>query len=206
MTDKVFLNNLRIPTSYNPLRILMSSCLLGTLCGADGSSYGEYPQIKTLASYSNISITSFCPEDYSFGTPRAIPDIIGGNGADVLDGKAIVETETGKDITQGMLEAASKMLDIALKNNIELAILMDVSAACGSQVIYKGHRTSKESQYQIGMGVCAELLNRNGIKIISQRDFKSLEILFSKVDTNHQIDKKAIDHDESSWFKQYFKI
>ena len=189
----------------DPLRILVSSCLIGTLCGADGSSYGEYPHIKALVSHPNVQLTSFCPEDFSFGTPREIPDIQGGNGADVLDGNAVVITETGKDITNGMIKAARKMLHIAQEKDIELAIMMDISAACGSQVIYKGHRLSQNPEYQIGMGVCAELLRRNGFKIISQRDYRSLEILLSKIKPDHVIDSKAIDHDETKWYQEYFK-
>ncbi len=204
MTDKDYLSFLRTPTEDHPLRILLSACLIGTLCGADGSSYGDYPHIKALASRPHVTITSFCPENYSFGTPREIPDIQGGNGADVLDGKAMVITETGKDITEGMIRAANKMLEIARLNHIELAIMMDVSAACGSQVIYKGHRLSPDPQYQIGMGVCAELLTRNGFKVISQRDFRSLDILLTKIDDAHVPDLTAIDHDETEWYRQYF--
>ena len=150
-------------------------------------------------------MVSFCPENFSFGTPREIPDIEGGNGADVLDGQSIVVNETGKDITSGMIKAAKRMLEIAQENEIELAIMMDVSAACGSQVIYKGHRLSQNPKYQMGMGVCSEMLKRNGFKIISQRDYKSLEILFSKINSNHIQDITARDHHETEWYKQYFK-
>lgn len=206
MTDRNYIKSLRIPTENNPLRILFSSCLLGVLCGADGSSYGTYPHVLKISDYTNVEIISFCPENYSFGTPRAIPDISEGNGADVLDGRAKVITKNGQDLTEGMLKAATKMLEMALANNIEIAIMMDVSAACGSQVIYKGHRLSDEASYQIGRGVCAELLSRNGIKIISQRDYKSLDILLSKIDSTHKRDRNAIDHDETEWYKEYFKI
>lgn len=205
MTDKNHLKSLRIPTEEHPLRVLTSACLIGIKCGADGSSYGHYPHIQELINYKNVINFSFCPENFSFGTPRETPDIKNGNGGDVLDGKAIVITESGLDITQGMIKAAYKMLEIANINNIELAIMMDVSAACGSQVIYKGHRFSKDKQYQIGMGVCAELLQRNGYKIISQRDYKSLDILLNKIDKNHIPDLTAIDHDETDWYKEYFK-
>lgn len=204
MTDKEYLKSLRTPTENDPLRVLISSCLVGILCGTDGSSYGNYPQVKSLASYSNVEVVSFCPENFSFGTPREIPDIVGGSGADVIDGNAIVITETGKNITKGMIEAAKKMLEIAELNKIELAIMMDVSAACGSQVIYKGHRLSKNPEYQIGMGVCAEMIKRNGFKIISQRDYKSLDILMSKIDPNYVSDNSAIDHDQTEWYKKYF--
>ena len=54
---------------------------------------------------------------------------------------------------------------------------MDISAACGSQVIYERSRTRPNKRYQKGPGVCAALLLRNGFKVISQRDWRTLEFL-----------------------------
>jgi len=151
-----------------------------------------------------VKITKFCPEDYAYGTPRELSDICGGTGFDVLDGKARVVTESGIDWTDGMIRASEKMLALALHDRIELAVLLDISAACGSQVIYSGSRLSQNKVYQIGAGVCAAQLIRNGIKVISQRDFASLEILYAKLDPSHVIDKSQIDQHETEWYKDYF--
>jgi len=204
MTDKNYLNSLRIPTMENPLRIMMSACLSGITCGFDGSANGEYPSALRLLKYETVKIIKFCPEDFSFGTPREMCDIYGGTGIDVLEGKASVLTENGIDWTDGMIKASEKMLEIAVSEKIELAVLMDISAACGSQVIYDGNRFSENKVYQIGAGVCAAQLMRNGFKVISQRDFASLEILYSKLDNDHIINTSAIDHHEISWYKEYF--
>lgn len=204
MTDKEYLHRLRIPTKENPLRILLSACLLGELCGVDGSSNGRYASALKLLDYDNIKLTRFCPEDYVLGTPRETPDCEGGDGHDVLDGKARVITQSGKDITSEMIRASLKMLEIAQTNDVELAVMMDASGACGSQVIYNGSRFSENPVYQIGMGICAAQLDRNGIKIISQRDFESLEILYSKLDPTHVINENAIDHDQHEWYRSYF--
>ena len=206
MTDREYLNNLRIPTEADPLCILASACLLGVLCGVDGTSNGEYPGVLKLFKYKNVKLIPFCPEDFVFGTPRETPDVKGGTGHDVLDGKAKVITETGKDITSEMVRASLKMLEIAQQNKVELAVMMDVSGACGSQVIYNGSRFSKKPSYQIGMGVCAAQLDRNGIKIISQRDFASLEILYSKIDKDHFTDRTAKDHHEHEWYITHFGL
>lgn len=205
MTDKEYLKNLRVPTKENPLRVLSSACLLGEMCGVDGTSNGKYPSALKFLKYDNVKLIPFCPEDYVLGTPRETPDCDGGDGHDVLDGKAKVVTQTGKDITAEMIRASEKMLEIAKKNDVELALMMDASGACGSQVIYKGSRFADTSVYQRGMGVCAALLDRNGIKIISQRDFASLEIVYAKIDPNHIINKAAIDHDQHPWYIDYFK-
>jgi uncharacterized protein YbbK (DUF523 family) len=206
MTNRDYLTGLRIPTKENPLRILMSACLTGILCGYDGSANGEYPSAKKFLKYETVKIIKFCPEEFSFGTPREMCDIHGGTGIDVLNGKAKVLTESGKDWTDGMVKASEKMLAIAQKENIELAILMDISAACGSQVIYDGNRFAANKVYQIGAGVCAAQLIRNGFEVISQRDFASLEIVYSKIDSNHQIDQSKVDQHEIAWYKEYFKI
>jgi uncharacterized protein YbbK (DUF523 family) len=107
--------------------------------------------------------------------------------------------------TEEMISASEKMLEIARNEKIELAVMMDVSAACGSQVIYQGNRFGENKVYQIGAGVCAAQLLRNGFKVISQRDFASLEILYNKLDPNHEIDKSKIDHHQTQWFQEYFE-
>ena len=206
MTDREYLKNLRAPTGTEPLRVLMSACLAGVSCGWDGTDNGKYPHAYRLFSFPNVKITKFCPEDYAYGTPRELSDIYGGTGFDVLDGKARVVTESGIDWTDGMIRASEKMLALALHDRIELAVLLDISAACGSQVIYSGSRLSQNKVYQIGAGVCAAQLIRNGIKVISQRDFASLEILYAKLDPSHVIDESQIDQHETEWYKDYFKV
>jgi len=204
MTDRSAIQVLRTPTLSDPLHVLVSACLLGTLCGYDGSSYGDYPGAKRLVDYDTIRLIRFCPEDYAFGTPRELCDIHGGTGLDVLEGRARVLTESGVDWTEGMIRASEAMLDLAQSRQVELAVLMDISAACGSQVIYDGSRLSEKPTYQVGMGVCAAQLHRHGIPVISQRDFASLEILYRKLDPDHRLDPNAIDHHETDWYRAYF--
>ena len=182
----------------------MSACLAGLMCGYDSTTNGKYPGALKLLTFDNVKTVKFCPEETSFGTPREMCDIHDGTGFDVLDGKAKVITESGRDWTEGMIKASEKMLKVAINENIELAVLMDISAACGSQVIYDGNRFSENKVYQIGAGVSAALLIRNGFKVISQRDFASLEILYSKIDGTHKVDATKKDHHEIEWYKDYF--
>jgi uncharacterized protein YbbK (DUF523 family) len=146
---------------------------------------------------------TFCPEDFAFGTPREVCNIYGGDGFDVLEGKAKVKTDSGDDWTQPIISAAERMLEVAQENEVDLAILMDISAACGSQVIYDGPRELKS--YQKGAGVCAALLMKNGFRVVSQRDYRTLELLLHKLDSSHTIDERAVDHHETDWYKEYFK-
>jgi uncharacterized protein YbbK (DUF523 family) len=205
MTEKNSIQNIKKPSKENPLVVMMSACLTGLKCGYDGSSYGEYPSALKLLDYDTVRVVRFCPEEFSFGTPREMCDIHGGTGIDVLNGKAKVLTESGIDWTSGMVKASEKMLEIAKAEKVEIAIMMDTSAACGSQVIYDGNRFAQDKKYQIGMGVCAAQLKRNGFLVISQRDFASLEVLYSKIDEAHALDPTKLDHHETEWYKNYFK-
>jgi uncharacterized protein YbbK (DUF523 family) len=189
-------------TPMRPLRLLVSGCLAGNPVGYDGSTYGSHPHIAKLLGFPNVRATSFCPENFSFGTPRALCDIHGGDGHDVLAGRARVLTSDGDDWTAGMISAAQEMLRIAQTAKADLALLMDISAACGSQVIYTGARQFEV--YQASQGVCAALLTERGIPVVSQRDFKTLDLLYAKLDPTHEPDVGLLDHHESDWYRGYF--
>ena len=150
MPDKEFIKRLRIPTKEEPLRILVSACLVGVKCGIDGDNYGEYPSVLKLLKYDTVKLIQFCPEDFTFGTPREMCDIHGGDGLDVLEGKAKVLMASGIDWSEGMIKASEKMLQVAKDNAIELAVMMDVSAAWGNHVIYEGNRFAENKNIKLG--------------------------------------------------------
>jgi uncharacterized protein YbbK (DUF523 family) len=190
-------------TKEHPLELLVSRCLLGVPCGVDGTSYGTpFSHTERLIQLPNVHAISFCPEDFAFGTPRAVPDIHGGNGFDVLDGNARVISDSDEDWTKPMIDAAHVMLRLAQENDVRVALLADISAACGSQVIYEGPRS--EGRYQAGQGVCAALLIRHGIKVFSQRDHRTLDCILSKLDPNYESNAAARDHHETKWYSETF--
>ena len=189
-------------TPKRPLSILVSGCLAEMPVGYDGSTYGEHPHIKSLMALPNVKATVFCPENFSFGTPRALCDIHGGDGYDVLAGKARVLTVDGQDWTDGMIAAAREMLRIAQENDVRLAVLMDISGACGSQVIYGGTRPN--APYIASQGVCAALLLQNDITVVSQRDFKTLHHIWRKLDPSIPDRDDLLDHHEIEWYRDYF--
>lgn len=191
-------------TQEQPLRLLLSACLSGVRCGVDGTANGDYPWIRKLMALPNVKPVTFCPEDFSLGTPRDLPDIHGGDGFAVLEGRARVLTDKGQDCTAELMAGAQQMLRLAQEHRIELAILMDMSAACGSQVISDGCRLVQVRKYQQGAGVAAALLMRNGFPVVSQRDFRTLEHLYLKLDAKHVIDPTTKDHHESDWYRSYF--
>ena len=190
-------------TPENPLRVLMSGCLAGQHVLVDGGTAGDHPTGVRLSRLPNVRVIGFCPENFAFGTPREMPDIHGGDGHDVLDGRARVLSASGEDWTDGMIAAAHRMLELVLENGAHLAVLMDISAACGSQVIYRGARAT--AAHQIGQGVCAALLVRNGVPVVSQRDYRTLNAIFRKLEGETAAGPELIDHHEIEWYRTYFQ-
>ena len=189
-------------TPERPLKLIVSGCLAGLAVLADGSAFDIQPGKRMLMTLPNVDAITFCPEDFAFGTPRAIPDIHGGTGADVLDGRARVFASTGEDWTERMVAAAHEMLRRAEAHGARLALLTDISAACGSQVIYRGARVN--APHQIGQGVCTALLVRHGVAVVSQRDFKTLGRIMRKLDPSYRGSSDLKDHHEIEWYRAYF--
>lgn len=189
-------------TLDDPMNVLVSGCLAGMHVGFDGSTYGEYPEVASLLARPNVKPVPFCPENFSFGTPRLVCDIEGGTGHDVLAGRARVLSADGDDWTAGMIKAAHEMLRVAHRENVHVAILMDISAACGSQVIYDGAR--RTAPYRAAHGVCAALLIQNNIPVVSQRDFRTLHAIQRKLAPAILARTDLRDHHESPWYQEYF--
>jgi uncharacterized protein YbbK (DUF523 family) len=189
-------------TPERPLKLIVSGCLLGLPVLPNGSAFDIPRGKRTLAAMPNVDAISFCPEDFAFGTPRAMADIHGGTGADVLDGRARVISAAGEDWTDRMIAAAHEMLRRAQAHGARLALLNDISAACGSQVIYRGARVN--APHQIGQGVATALLVRHGLLVVSQRDFKTLSRIMRKLDPSYRGAGDLKDHHEIEWYRTYF--
>jgi uncharacterized protein YbbK (DUF523 family) len=193
------LDDLREPTALDPWRVLVSGCLAGWPCGVDGSDYGLGVMLGELLALPTLRASPFCPEQHALGAPRTMPDIHGGDGFDVIAGRAKVFDEHGVDLTASMLEGARAMLAFAQEAGAELAILTDMSAACGSQVISDGCRLVEARRWQKGVGVATALLLDAGIPVVSQRDFRALALLRARIDPGYAPPKDARDHQDHPW-------
>ena len=182
---------------------MLSACLGGIGCGVDGSTNGDHTPLRAWLVRPEVRLVKFCPEHFSFGTPRMTPDSHGGNGFDVLDGKARSLAEDGTDWTEGMIKGAEAMRDLALREGVELAVLLDMSGACGSTVTYLGSRFAEKKVYQQGPGVAVAALIRAGIPVISQRDDRSLRMLRDLLDGTRTLAEER-EHWEKEWYQSYF--
>lgn len=136
-------------------KILVSACLLGTPCRYDGrDNFCEKLQ-KQAEKYDLIAV---CPEQLGgLCTPRTPAERRG----------SLVVTADGGDVTAAYADGAEKTLALAKKHGCRLAILKARSPSCGSGTIYDG--TFSHTKIA-GNGVTAELLQKNGVRVISEED------------------------------------
>lgn len=143
------------------VKVLVSACLIGRACRHDGTDRLSPPLIDALED-ENVGIVAFCPEEAAgLGTPRPPVRLTGGDGDDVLDGTARVETETGKDRTEAFLDGARQALAQAREAGCAVAYLKEKSPSCGCALVHT------EKGLVRGSGVTAAFLRRNGIATIS---------------------------------------
>ncbi len=139
--------------------ILVSACLTGVDCAWDGKNK-LVPEIKAILDKDQA--IPVCPEVLGGRKiPRTKTEILFGSGEDVLDGRAKVLDENGKDVTGEFIKGALEALCIARKNNIKKAILKSKSPSCGSGMIYDG---SFKGRLVKGDGVTVALFKREGIE------------------------------------------
>jgi uncharacterized protein YbbK (DUF523 family) len=196
---RALVDGLRAPTAQDPWRVLVSGCLAGWRCGVNGDDYGLGSKLADLLALSTLRVLPFCPEQHALGTPRTMPDIHGGDGFDVHAGRAKVFDEQGVDLTAKMIEGARAMVVYAKDARAELALLTDMSAACGSQVISDGCRLVEVRRFQKGVGVATALLLDAGIPVVSQRDFHTLALLRARLEPGYRPPADALDHHEHAW-------
>jgi uncharacterized protein YbbK (DUF523 family) len=139
---------------------LVSACLLGVNCNFEGKNWAVCQLQKEFAEGSLFPV---CPEVYGgLSVPRVPAEIVGGDGNDVLDGKAQVMNLAGKDVTAEFLKGAQAVLAIAQAVGATEALLIEKSPSCGCGRIFDG---TFQEKFKPGDGVCAALLKRNGIKV-----------------------------------------
>jgi len=141
--------------------IAVSGCLLGKNCRYDGRSCPDERIIQMAGMTEHIII---CPEAMGhLQSPRPPAEIEGGNGFDVLDGRARVLDSDGADVTKEFIQGAQTVLDICRKKGVEAVYLKEKSPSCGVGKIHDGTFAGVLKE---GPGVCTALLLRNGIRVV----------------------------------------
>lgn len=140
---------------------IASACLIGKRCRFDGEAR-EDKVIKKM--YEDGLLVPVCPELYAkLPVPRCPSEITGGDGTDVLNGRARVMGQDGSDRTDEFIKGAQKTLDTAQKHGAQCAYLKSKSPSCGCGRIYDG---TFSGVLRKGDGVASALLKKHGIKVI----------------------------------------
>jgi len=147
------------------IRVLVSACLLGEKVRYNGADAAAASRILEQWR-SDGRIVRFCPEVAGgLGVPRPAAEIHGLAGQSVLDGTGHVATNEGAKVTEAFIRGAELALQMALAQDVRVAVLKEGSPSCGSGYIYDG---SFSGQRKVGQGVTAALLERQGIRVFSE--------------------------------------
>jgi uncharacterized protein YbbK (DUF523 family) len=144
---------------------LISACLLGVKCRWNGKDNKNDRALELLKKETLIPV---CPEQLGgLSTPRPRQEILGGTGKEVLEERAKVINAEGEDVTAQFIKGAEETLKMARLYGVKEFIGKSLSPSCGCSKIYDGTYTGKLVK---GRGVTAELLLRNGIKVLGEED------------------------------------
>ena len=138
-------------------QIMISACLLGIQCRYDGW-HSFCPGLAEFAT--TTPIIPFCPEQLGgLPTPRSPASMIGGDGRDVLSGKAKVVNAMGANVTEAFKKGADESLKLARLTGTTIAVMKNKSPSCGLAIPYC------EKPSDVGLGVTAALFQSNHIKV-----------------------------------------
>lgn len=142
-------------------KFLISACLIGLDTKYSGGNNLENHFSEMVKAGEAVP---FCPEQAGgMPTPRDPSEIIGGDGRDVLEGKARVITDKGQDVTENFLKGAEEAYKLAKLLGADKAILKSKSPSCGCKCVYDG---TFGGSLRKGMGVTAAYLQKHGITVI----------------------------------------
>ena len=144
--------------------VLVSACLLGLECAYHGRSNRNERLLRLLEGRALVPV---CPEQLGgLPTPRDRARLVGGEGRDVLAGRARVLTFRGEDVTEAYLKGARETLKAARLSGARLAVLKANSPSCGCGAVY----TEDFSALKAGDGTTAALLKENGVRVVTEED------------------------------------
>jgi uncharacterized protein YbbK (DUF523 family) len=141
------------------MKILVSACLLGVPCRYDAKSK---PDERVIALSKKHELIPVCAEVLGgLETPRIPAEIVGDK----------VLRRDGVDVTREYHRGAQCVLDIAIQNSCKIAILKSKSPSCGKGKIYDGTYTKTLKD---GNGICADLLIKNNITVLTEREIDKI--------------------------------
>lgn len=147
-------------------KILVSACLLGQAVRYDGGAHGPFTQLLDWQAQGRV--LPLCPEVAGgLPTPRPAAEIIGGQGAQVLDGLVQVRSRDGADVSAAFIAGAGIAERLVQQHGIRIAVLKARSPSCGNRHSYDG---SFSGTLVAGEGVTAAALRRLGVQVFNESE------------------------------------
>lgn len=133
------------------MKVLVSACLLGVNCKYNGGNNRSQAVEEFIKGHEVIPV---CPEVMGgLSTPRLPSEISNG----------IVTDRSGKNVDSEFRKGALAALEIAVKEQVDLAVLQSRSPSCGSDWIYDG---TFSGTLITGNGIFVQMLKEAGIPVI----------------------------------------
>lgn len=151
-------------------KILVSRCLLGHPVRYDGGAFDPADLLQRWQAQGRV--VALCPEvSGGLPTPRPPAEVLGGQGAAVLDGRVPVVDIDGRDVSAAFVAGADAALQLAVRHGIRYAVLKARSPSCGNHETYDG---SFSGTRVAGEGVAAAALRRHGVRVFNESELDLL--------------------------------
>lgn len=142
------------------MRLAVSACLLGEPVRYDG---GSKPCAEVIELAKKNQVCPVCPERAAgLSCPRPPAEQVGER----------VLLKGGTDVTRAFADGARAECAAAQRAEVPLAVLKAKSPSCGVGLVYDGTYTGTLTA---GMGVCARLLAKEGICVVTEDTVKNVK-------------------------------
>lgn len=142
------------------MRLAVSACLLGEPVRYDG---GSKPCTEVIELTKKNQVCPVCPERAAgLSCPRPPAEQVGER----------VLLKGGTDVTRAFADGARAECAAAQRAEVPLAVLKAKSPSCGVGLVYDGTYTGTLTA---GMGVCARLLAKEGICVVTEDTVKNVK-------------------------------
>ncbi len=142
---------------------IVSACLLGERCRYDGKDK-EHPEVVRFLQ--NKKYVSVCPELLAgWGSPRPAVQFSGGGASEVVEGKAGIRDNLGRDRTESLTKGINEALRLVRSSDPGEAILKEKSPSCGVMQVYRDGKLTR------GEGLFTHRLREKGIRVRSEESF-----------------------------------